>query len=123
MVMYAPGGIASLIMMNLRVAAHRRLRPLLGWYVVLAAASLFLLAGAAALIELVYHRQLAATAGSAFRFLGVPLDTEVLGHWIAVLAVVAVGAAVFETVRRRFAVRWGATQGAIEADLAYKEPT
>jgi branched-chain amino acid transport system permease protein len=32
MVMYAPGGIASLIMMNLRVAAHRRLSPLLGWY-------------------------------------------------------------------------------------------
>ena len=30
MVMYAPGGIASLIMMNLRVAAFGKLRPLLG---------------------------------------------------------------------------------------------
>ena len=28
MVMYAPGGIASLIMMNLRVAAFGKLRPL-----------------------------------------------------------------------------------------------
>src|SRR6185437_9551827 len=30
MVMYAPGGIASLIMMNLRVAAHGKLKRVLG---------------------------------------------------------------------------------------------
>ena len=35
MVMYAPGGIASLIMMNLRVAAFGKLRPLLGSYLAL----------------------------------------------------------------------------------------
>ena len=121
MVMYAPGGIASLIMMNLRVAAHRRLAPLLGWYAVLAATALVLLGGAAALIELVYHRQLAATAGSAFRFVGIALDTAEPAHWVGVLAVAAVGAALFETVRRRFAARWGATQAAIEADLTYQE--
>ena len=121
MVMYAPGGIASLIMMNLRVAAHRRLSPLLGWYAALLAAALLLLGGAAALIELVYHRQLAATSGSAFRFFGIPLDTAVATDWVAVLVATGVGAAVFETVRRRFAARWGATQAAIEADLTYKE--
>jgi branched-chain amino acid transport system permease protein len=32
MVMYAPGGIASLIMMNVRVAAHKKLHRLWGWY-------------------------------------------------------------------------------------------
>ena len=122
MVMYAPGGIASLIMMNLRVAAHRRLQPLLGWYAVLGVSAVALLAAAAALIELVYHRQLAATAGTGFRFLGIPLDTGVLAHWLAVLAIVFVTAAIFETVRRRFAGRWGATQAAIEADLTVKEP-
>ena len=36
MVMYAPGGIASLIMMNLRVAAFGKLRPLLASYLALA---------------------------------------------------------------------------------------
>jgi branched-chain amino acid transport system permease protein len=35
MVMYAPGGIASLIMMNLRVAAFGRLRPLWPCYLAL----------------------------------------------------------------------------------------
>jgi branched-chain amino acid transport system permease protein len=121
MVMYAPGGIASLIMMNLRVLAHRRLAPLLGWYTVLFATALLLLGGAASLIELVYHRQLAATAGTAFRFVGIPMDTEVAGHWIAALAVTAIGAVAFEAVRRRFAARWGATQAAIEADMTYRE--
>src|SRR4030095_7159139 len=31
MVMYAPGGLASLIMMNVRVAAHKKLHRLWGW--------------------------------------------------------------------------------------------
>ena len=35
MVMYAPGGIASLIMMNVRVAAHKKLHRLWRWYAVL----------------------------------------------------------------------------------------
>ena len=52
MVMYAPGGIASLIMMNLRVAAFGRLRSLLGPYLMLFGAGAVALAGASAMIEM-----------------------------------------------------------------------
>ena len=45
MVMYAPGGISSLIMMNLRVAAFGKLRPLLASYVALAGTALTALVG------------------------------------------------------------------------------
>ena len=64
MVMYAPGGIASLIMMNVRVAAHRKLHRLWGWYALLAATALVMLAGLAALIEMVYHLQLGSGGDS-----------------------------------------------------------
>src|SRR3954471_12158313 len=40
MVMYAPGGIASLIMMNLRVAKFGKLGRLVGWYAALAVTGL-----------------------------------------------------------------------------------
>ena len=63
MVMYAPGGISSLIMMNLRVASFGKLRPLLGWYLALAAAAALVFAGAGAMIEMVYHLQINQALG------------------------------------------------------------
>ena len=121
MVMYAPGGIASLIMMNLRVAAHRKLVRLLGWYVVLAATALVMLAGAAALIELIYHLQLGGTLDTKLRVAGLPMDTHSAGSWLGALAVMLVSYAMFDFTRRRFARVWGQVQGEIEAENARKE--
>jgi branched-chain amino acid transport system permease protein len=122
MVMYAPGGIASLIMMNVRVAAYKKLHGLWSWYAALAATALFMLVGAAALIELVYHLQLAATSGSTLRYLGLTLDTHRPSSWLGALGVTLIGFAAFEFVRRRFALEWGRIQGEIEATMAFKEP-
>jgi branched-chain amino acid transport system permease protein len=122
MVMYAPGGIASLIMMNVRVAAHRKLHRLWGWYASLTATALVMLAGLAALIELVYHLQLESGSGSTLRYFGLTLDTQSAGSWLGALAVAALGAAAFELVRRRFAHEWGRVQSEIEATMTFKEP-
>jgi branched-chain amino acid transport system permease protein len=78
MVMYAPGGIASLIMMNVRVAAFGKLRGLLGSYVGLGAALLVALAGAAALIEMTYLLQMDSGHGRWPAFPG--RDTECALH-------------------------------------------
>jgi branched-chain amino acid transport system permease protein len=122
MVMYAPGGIASLIMMNVRVAAHRKLHQLWGWYAALTATALVLFAGVAALIELVYHLQLESASGSTLRYLGLMLDTQSIASWLGALAVAVVGGTMFEAVRRRFALEWGRVQGEIEAAMVFKEP-
>jgi branched-chain amino acid transport system permease protein len=122
MVMYAPGGIASLIMMNVRVAMHRKLHRLWGWYAALAGTALVMLAGLAALIELIYHLQLESGTGSQLRYLGLTLDTQSVASWLGALAVAVAGAAMFEAVRRRFAAEWGRVQSEIEATMTFKEP-
>ncbi|MGZ5239276.1 MAG: branched-chain amino acid ABC transporter permease [Caldimonas sp.] len=122
MVMYAPGGIASLIMMNVRVAAHRKLHRLWGWYALLAATGLFMLVGLAALIEMVYRLQLESGSGSTLRYLGFTLDTNGTASWLGALAVAAVGFVVFEFVRRRFVLAWETIEGEIVAAAAPKEP-
>jgi branched-chain amino acid transport system permease protein len=122
MVMYAPGGIASLIMMNVRVAAYRKLHRLWGWYAALAATAAVMLAGLAALIELVYHLQLEAGTGSKLRYLGLTLDTESAVSWLGAVVVAVVGTALLEWVRRRFAVEWGRVQSEIEEAMTFKEP-
>jgi branched-chain amino acid transport system permease protein len=123
MVMYAPGGVASLIMMNLRVATFGRLRPLLGWYAALIVTALLMLGGAACLIEMVYHLQLDAASGTTLRFLGLSLDVARAASWIGAVVVMLVGLASFEWVRRRFRLRWDATQAAIEAEIASRQAT
>ena len=123
MVMYAPGGIASLIMMNLRVAAHQKLHRLWRWYALLAATAAVMLGGFAALIEMIYARQFGSVGETTARFLGMTLDTATLTPWLSALVVALAGFAAFESVRRRFAQVWGTVQEEIEATMTFKEPS
>ena len=121
MVMFAPGGFASLIMMNVRVAAFGKLKSLWGHYAALLVTGLIAFVGAAAMIEMLYHLQLDATLGSQLRFMGMNLNAAAPVTWIAAAAVMLAGLAVFELARRRFAVKWGDTQEAIEKETKRRE--
>ncbi len=117
MVMYAPGGIASLIMMNLRVAKFGKFRQLVGSYLAMGVAGLIALSGAAAIIEMTYHLQLRSSESDELHFLGTTLNVASTGNWLAALAVLAVGGALFEFTRRRFAREWSAVQSFIEKKI------
>ncbi len=121
MVMYAPGGIASLVMMNLRVALFGKLPRLIGLYAGLFVTGLVALVGVAAMIEMIYHLQLNTALGSALPFLGVELDAKGLTSWLGALAIATVGLVSLEFFRRRFALCWGDIQGEIEAAIRAKE--
>lgn len=121
MVMYAPGGVASLLMMNLRVAAYGRLRPLWTAYLGLAGTAAAALAGVGAVIEMTYHLQLDAALGPTLKFLGVTLNVERGDHWFGAVFVAAVGVALFELTRRHFVRDWGAAQEEIEKLVKQRE--
>ena len=121
MVMYAPGGIASLLMMNLRVAVFGKLNRLWLHYVPLALAGLIALTGAAAMIEMIYHLQLNEALGPEMPFLGLTLDAKGVGTWLAALAVFAVGVALFEWRRRGFHREWSRIQEEIADEIQRRE--
>jgi branched-chain amino acid transport system permease protein len=121
MVMFAPGGISSLIMLNLRVAKFGKLAPLLGHYAALAVAGAAALIGLSAMIEMLYHLQLNQALGPSLKFMGLRLDASSIGSWLAALAVMLAGAAAFEYVRRRFAKQWGIVQEEIERLMKAQE--
>jgi branched-chain amino acid transport system permease protein len=121
MVMFAPGGISSLIMMNLRVAAFGKLRPLWGSYLAFAGAAATVLAGAGAIIEMVYHLQLNEALGPELKFMGATLNAKGLDSWFGAVFVLAVGVAMFELVRRHFVVEWGRVQEEIEKEIKKRE--
>jgi branched-chain amino acid transport system permease protein len=121
MVMYAPGGVASLIMMNLRVAVFGHLRKLWVSYLGLGLTGLVVLAGAAAMIEMLYHLQLNAALGPDVRFLGVRLDSKGLNSWFGSAFVMVTGIGLFEICRREFVRQWGETQENIENEIKRRQ--
>jgi branched-chain amino acid transport system permease protein len=121
MVMFAPGGISSLIMMNLRLAAFGRLRHIWVAYIGLGLTALLGLAGLAAIIEMVYHLQLNAAMGSEVRFAGFTLNYESSHSWFGCLLLVVTGFGLFELARRQYLQDWGASQEFIEKEIKRRE--
>ncbi|MDO9262619.1 MAG: branched-chain amino acid ABC transporter permease, partial [Desulfosalsimonadaceae bacterium] len=121
MVMFAPGGVAALIMMNIRVAAFGHMRKLWGLYLVLTLTALTALFGVAVMIEMVYHLQLNAALGSKLSFMGASLDALSLNSWLTAVLVTVTGLGLFEFCRRKFAGEWAQIQESIEIEIKRRE--
>ncbi len=121
MVMYAPGGISSLIMMNLRLAAFGKLRLLWTAYLALAGTAFVVLVGAGAMIEMVYHLQLNGALGSEMRFMGATLNAKAADTWLGAGLVLVTGLGLFELTRREFVRQWGTIQEEIEKEIKRRE--
>ncbi len=118
MVMFAPGGLSSLIMMNLRVASHGLFKRLWWPYAGLVVTGLVALAAFAAMVEMLYHMKLNEALGPQMTFLGVALQTNSGASWGGALAVLLVSAGLFEWARRHFVRQWGRIQEDIEVRVA-----
>lgn len=121
MVMYAPGGFASLILMNLRVAAFGKLKQIWTSYLALFGTALAALVGAATMIEMLYHRQLNEALGPELKFMGATLNSAGLDAWFGAGFLIVVGAGLFELVRRQYVREWGEIQEEIEKEIKRRE--
>jgi branched-chain amino acid transport system permease protein len=114
LVMYAPGGLSSLILMNLRVMKFRKFKRLLDPYFGVIVAALALAFGVVLMIEMTYHRTLNVALGPVVTVFGFPYDTARPEAWVFATAVLAGGAIAFEYMRRRFKAEWDQVQIEIE---------
>jgi branched-chain amino acid transport system permease protein len=114
MVMYAPGGLSSLIMMNLRVAKYGKLKPLLASYVAIGGTLLGMVIAIAAVIEMFYQLKLGTGTGNLVEVFGATLDVTHASTWVGVGLLLAISVFLFEVCRREFSAHWGETQEEIE---------
>lgn len=121
MVMYAPGGIASLIMMNLRLAKYGRLRQIWVSYLGLGMCAMVVLTGAAVLIEMVYHLQLGSAVGPQLQFLGLSFNAGDMNSWFGAVFVLLTGLGLFELLRRQFLQEWSDIQERIEEETKRRD--
>ena len=114
LVMFAPGGLSSLILMNLRVMKFGKFKRLLDPYVGVLLSALALLVGVVMLIEFTWHRTLDIALGPTVKLWGFAFNTDLAQSWVLALTVVAIGGASFEYMRRGFKREWDRIQVEIE---------
>ena len=109
MVLYAPGGIASLLLMQIPVIRARRLGELALPYALAAGAGLITMIGVIGIVEMVYRlsEQGASTVLNVF---GMAFDARTTPPWIGFALVLAAGIVALRFASRRVGERWGAIQ-------------
>jgi len=89
MVLYAPGGIASLLTMHKRLWDAGHLSKVMPAYAVVAVPVLLSFGGVVGLVEMAYHR--ADAADTPLRLFGAAIDVTSVAAWLGAVMVLAAG--------------------------------
>ena len=121
-VMFAPGGVAMIVVQNVRVWKFGLLGRLIGPYGRALAAGLLALAGFAGIVEMIYH---VTTAGAPPEMTlgGIAVAPFGATPWLACGLLLAAGSALYVLAWRRVRVEWDDVQREIEAKIAAPGPT
>ena len=114
MVLYAPGGIASLILMQIPLLRAGRWRELAWPYLLAALAALLALAGLIGIVEMVY-RLSEQGASTLLSLPGVSFDAKHTAPWIGFGLVLAAGLAALRRAARFVGARWDAIQHELQS--------
>ena len=113
-VMYAPGGIASLLMMSLRLVSAGYMPRVLPHLLKVGVALLVALLGLVMLVEMTYLMSLDAAQGTGLNVFGIALDTSRSGAWLLSISLLVMGGALFAKLRKPFQNAWDEVQAALE---------
>ena len=113
MVMFAPGGLASLIMMQFPVLARGRFKELLPHYLASGTSALLVLAALVLTVEMTYKISVDSSNGTAMKLLGFEFDASSAMPWAVAIGLWIIGGWLFNIARRRFSNAWGEIQAQI----------
>jgi branched-chain amino acid transport system permease protein len=106
MVLFAPGGLASLILMHLPVARAGMMRKLWAPYAAASATGTLLLVGLVAAVEMTYHLSLEGKINPQMTLAGFSFEVTSAKPWLAGLALLGVGGASFALAWRSVRRAW-----------------
>jgi len=110
MVMFVPGGIASLLLMQLPLLARKQFGRMLPSYAQAGLAGLVLLLAMILTVEMIYKVQVDSANGTAMSLLGVGFDAGTAPPWIVAAALWALGYAAWRWTRAKVRAELDAIQ-------------
>jgi branched-chain amino acid transport system permease protein len=116
MVMFAPGGIASLIMMQVQLIARKCFGRLVRPYLAAGASGAVVLAALILTVEMTYRVSVDSSAGTVMKFFGVEFDAAAAQPWGVAIGFWIVGGWLFTAARKRVARVFGEIQAELLQD-------
>ncbi len=114
-VMYAPGGIAGLLMMHRPIWRAGALMTLIPAYLVMLLPLALLSVGAILIIEMATHLGVKGAEGSMMKLAGFAFDAKSWQPWVLALALLAVGGVWSRFVARTITAAWTRARATAEA--------
>jgi branched-chain amino acid transport system permease protein len=116
-VMYSPGGVASILMVNVRLLKFGKFKRVWRYLGVLTATALIALSGVVTMIEMMYHRALDADNGPTMKLFAWDVDTGAAMPWCVAIALLAIGVVGVRMIKPGFQIVWGDVNIEIEEAL------
>ena len=110
MVMFAPGGIASLIMMQVQLVVRKRFGRIWRAYLSAGASGLLVLAALILTVEMTYKVSVDSANGTAMKLFGIGFDAASAAPWAVAIGLWIVGGWLFNNARHRVAQIYGEIQ-------------
>ena len=110
MVMFAPGGIASLIMMQVQLIARKRFGRIAPHYLAAGASGLLVLAALILTVEMTYKVSVDSSSGTLMKLFGVEFDAAAALPWVVAIGLWIAGGWLFNVTRKRVVRVWGEIQ-------------
>ncbi len=114
-VMFAPGGMAGLLVQFACLARHGKIAALSPHLAFAGGSGLLFTAGFVLLVEMLYHLSLNAANGSIMQLCGFLIDTARVYGWLLAGGLIVAGWAAWLGTRRKFLRAWHAAQMEVEA--------
>ena len=118
MVMFAPGGIASLLMMQVQLIARRRFGRIWRQYLAAGAGSLLVLAAVILTVEMTYKVSVDSSGGTLMKLFGIEFDAATAGPWAVAIGLWIVGGWLFNVTRKRVSQTYGEIQAEFQQERA-----
>jgi branched-chain amino acid transport system permease protein len=115
MVMFAPGGLASLIMLQFHLVTHKRMGRMAPHYAFAGASSLLLFTALILTVEMTYKVAVDNAGGTEMQLFGFDFDAAATAPWVIAVMLWIVGALTFNIARKRVGRTWDAIQSELLA--------
>lgn len=116
MVLFAPGGLTSLVLMHVPLIRARLVHKVLPAYLVAAVPALVMTVGAVFLLEINYRLATKPELGTRTTFFSIPVDMATAWPWLGGLAVLGLGLYGFRKSWRVVADAWSAAGAQMNAE-------
>jgi branched-chain amino acid transport system permease protein len=116
-VMYAPGGVASILMLNVRLLKFGKFKRVWRHLGGLCAMALVALSGVVTMIEMMYHRALDSDNGPVMKLFAWDVDTGTSMPWMIAVVLLVIGVAGAWMIKPKFRTVWSDVNIEIEEAL------